>query len=73
MNIRPIRNEEDYVTAMARIDELWGAESGTAEGDELEGLALVVGKYEDERYPMPSSDPVEAIKFRKGSAGVDYL
>jgi len=24
MNIRPIRNEEDYVTAMARIDELWG-------------------------------------------------
>ncbi len=24
MNIRPIRNEEDYATAMARIDELWG-------------------------------------------------
>lgn len=66
MNIRSIRNEEDYTAAMARIDELWGAESGTAEGDELEVLALLVGKYEDEHYPMPPSNPIEAIKFRMG-------
>lgn len=36
MNIEQIRNEEDYAAAMARIDELWGADSGTAEADELE-------------------------------------
>ncbi len=70
MNIRPIRNEEDYVAAMARIDELLGAESGTAEGDELEVLALVVGKYEDEHYPMPPSNPIEAIKFRMDQQGL---
>ncbi|KRW69514.1 transcriptional regulator [Pseudomonas sp. TTU2014-096BSC] len=70
MNIRPIRNEEDYAAAMARIDELWGADSGTAEADELEVLALLVGKYEDEHYPMPSSNPVEVIKFRMDQQGL---
>lgn len=54
---------------MARIDELWGAERGTAEGDELGVLALVVGKYEDEHYPMPPSNPIEAIKFRMDQQG----
>ncbi|WP_312224755.1 helix-turn-helix domain-containing protein [Stutzerimonas nitrititolerans] len=70
MNIRPIRNEEDYAAAMARIAELWGAESGTAEGVELEVLALRVGKYEDEHYPMPPSSPIEAIKFRMEQQGL---
>ncbi len=69
MNIRPIRNEEDYATAMARIAELWGAESGTAEGVELEVLALRVGKYEDEHYPIPPSNPIETISFARISRG----
>ena len=64
MNIKPIRNEQDYTASMARIDELWGAEIGTPEGDELEVLALLVSTYEDEHAPMPPSAPTEAIKFR---------
>lgn len=55
---------------MARIDELWGAERGTAEGDELGVLALVVGKYEDEHYPMPPSNPIEGDQVPHGSAGL---
>ncbi|MNZ14590.1 Antitoxin HigA [compost metagenome] len=70
MNIKPIRTEDDYTAAMARIDELWGAEIGTPDGDELEVLALLIGKYEDERYPMPPSDPIEAIKFRMDQQGL---
>jgi HTH-type transcriptional regulator/antitoxin HigA len=70
MNIKPIRTEDDYTAAMVRIDELWGAEIGSPAGDELEVLALLVGKYEDERYPMPPSDPVEAIKFRMEQQGL---
>lgn len=53
MNIKPIRTEQDYTASMARIDELWGAEIGTPEGDELEVLALLVSTYEDEHAPMP--------------------
>jgi HTH-type transcriptional regulator/antitoxin HigA len=60
MTIRPIRGKEDYAAAQARVDELWGAPAGTPEGDELEALALLVGKYEDEHFPMPPSDPIGA-------------
>lgn len=49
--------------ALGRIEELWGSQSGTPEGDELDVLMLLVEKYEEENYAMPASDPVEAIKF----------
>ena len=70
MNIRLIRTEEDLNAAFARMDELWGAAMGTPEGDELEVLALLIEKYEDERHPMPPSDPIEAIKFRMEQQGL---
>lgn len=70
MNIKPIRTEADYAQAMVRIDELWGAAIDTPAGDELEVLALLVGKYEDEHYPMPPSEPIEAIKFRMDQQGL---
>lgn len=66
MHIKPIRTEQDYTASMARIDELWGAEIGTPEGDELEVLALLVSKYEDEHAPMPPSDPI----FRMDQQGL---
>ncbi len=34
------------------------------EGDELEVLMTLVEVYEEKNYPMPPSDPVEAIRFR---------
>lgn len=70
MNIRLIRSEQDYAASMARIDELWGAEVGSPEGDELEVLTLLVNKYEEDHYPLPPSDPVEAIKFRMDQQGL---
>lgn len=70
MNIKLIRTEEDFTAALARLDQLWGAPAGTPEGDELEVLALLIEKYEDENYPMPPSDPIEAIKFRMEQQGL---
>lgn len=64
MNIKPIRSDDDLTAAFARMEQLWGAEIGTPEGDELEVLAVLIEKYEDEHYPVPPSDPIEAIKFR---------
>ena len=70
MNIKPIRTEEDLAAAFARLEQLWGAEIGSPEGDELEILALLIEKYEDEHYPMPPSDPIEAIKFLMEQQGL---
>jgi HTH-type transcriptional regulator/antitoxin HigA len=30
--IRPIRSEDDYKAALAEVERLWGARSGTPEG-----------------------------------------
>jgi HTH-type transcriptional regulator/antitoxin HigA len=69
MNIKPIRSLEDLTAASARVQQLWGAEIGSSEGDELEILALLIEMYEDEHFPMPPSDPIEAIKFRMDQQG----
>ncbi|MGF0239381.1 helix-turn-helix domain-containing protein [Rhodococcus sp. IEGM1300] len=70
MDIKPIRSQEDLTAALARIEKLWGAEIGSPEGDELEILALLVEKYEDEHFPMLPSDPIEAIRFRMEQQGL---
>lgn len=59
--IRPIRDEEDYETALAEIEALWDAEPGTAEADRLEVLVTLVEAYEAVHYPIPSPDPIELI------------
>ena len=70
MNIKPIRSQEDLTAAFARVEQLWGADIGSSEGDELEILAMLIEKYEDEQFPMPPSDPIEAIKFRMDQQGL---
>ncbi len=69
MNIRPIRTEEDYEAALARIEALWDAAPGSEEADELEVLATLVDVYEEGHEPIPPPDPVEAILFRLEQSG----
>ena len=63
MKLKPIKSDRELNRALKRVDELWGAKSGTPKGDELDVLMLLVEKYEDEHFAIPTSDPVEAIKF----------
>ena len=63
MELKPIRSDLELNRALERIDELWGAKPGTARGDELDILMLLVERYEEEHFPIPASDPIEAIKF----------
>jgi len=63
MTLKIIKSEADYNKALERIEEIFDAELGTPEGDELELLSLLVEKYEDELYPIPDPDPIEAIEF----------
>lgn len=64
MKVNIIRTEAEYEKALARMEKLWGSPSGTAKGDELELLMLVVEAYEEANYPVPLPDPIEAIRFR---------
>ncbi|RLA22721.1 MAG: transcriptional regulator [Gammaproteobacteria bacterium] len=70
MNLKPIKNKNHYNQALERINELWGANHNTEKGDELDVLMLLVEKYEEEHYPVPPSDPVEAINFLMEQKGL---
>jgi len=69
-SVRPIRTEKDYDAAFKEVERLWGAKSGTPDGDQLEVLATLIEAYEDRHYPMDPPDPIEAIKFRMEQQGL---
>lgn len=63
-NVEPIRNEADYDAAMEEVAALWGAASGTPQGDRLDVLATLIDAYEaahdamDAPVPRPSGGKV---------------
>lgn len=69
-DLKPIRTETDYEVALAEVERLWGAKSGTPDGDRLDVLATLIEVYEAKHYPMDPPDPIEAIKFRMEQQGL---
>lgn len=67
--IRPIRTEQDYDAALARVETLMEAVRTEDEDDELDVLATLIELYEDARFPMDAPDPIAAIKFRMEQLG----
>lgn len=70
VEVKPIRTEADYEAALDEVAALWGASSGTVEGDRLDVLATLIDAYEARQYPMDPPDPIEAIKFRMEQQGL---
>jgi len=73
MDIRPIKTEQDYNSAISRIEKLWGAKKSTPEGDEFDLLVTIIESYEMKHYPIAPPDPIDAIKFRMEQMGLTKL
>jgi len=57
MNISSINNEQDYQNALNRLEQIFDAEKGSEEGNEMETLGILIEKYENEHYPIASPFP----------------
>ena len=77
--IRPIRTEEDYEAALARISELMDALSppeGQIEDEddpgrlELDVLSDLVERFEDKHYPIGFPSVTAAIEFQMDQMGM---
>ena len=68
--VKPIRSEADYEKALTEVERLWGARSGTPEGDRLDVLATLIDAFESAHHPIDPPDPIEAIKFRMEQQGL---
>jgi HTH-type transcriptional regulator/antitoxin HigA len=56
MYIKPVRTKKDYNNALKRKEKLWGAPLGTPRGDELDVIATLVDRYEEEHFPIEMND-----------------
>ncbi len=70
MEVKIIRNKQQYLATMERFEELFQAKSGTKESDEADMLALVIKDYEERHYVIEAPDPIEAIKYRMQQQGI---
>ena len=68
--LKPIKTRANYEAAVTEMKRLWGAKSGTPDGDRLDILATLVDTYEARHFPMDPPDPIEAIKFRMEQQGL---
>ncbi|MBU0499636.1 MAG: transcriptional regulator [Gammaproteobacteria bacterium] len=70
MNIKPIRSDDDLLTAFRHLEGIFQAEAGTLEADDAEILVTLIEAYENKHYPIGPADPIEAIKFRMEQQGL---
>jgi hypothetical protein len=70
MEIRPIRTDKDHRAALAEIDKLWGASSGTPDGDKLDILVTLVETAEGASVGGCHDPPIAAYRtFKLARAG----
>lgn len=72
MNIKPIRNDQDYKEALVMLEALVQKDPvpESEDGDKLSILSTLVEDYESTRYPQSFPTPLEAIEFRMEQANL---
>lgn len=70
MNWKVIKTEKEYNNASNRLMEIFHAEQGTPEGDEMELLSVLIKDYDDKHYLLPQLNPLEAIKYKMEGRGI---
>ena len=73
VTVNTIENEDDYEAALDELSELIDLDpaTGTPEGARLDVIGALVDAYEEEHFPIPDPDPIEAIRFRLEQQGLD--
>jgi HTH-type transcriptional regulator/antitoxin HigA len=71
--IKLIRTDQEYDQAIERLGYLMeiDPERGTSKGDELDILAVLIEKYENENFEIPKLNPIEVIEFFMEQKGFD--
>ena len=72
MEIKAIRTEADYLTALQEVSVLIDLDpsADSPEGERLDVLGTLVQAYEAKHHVIDLPDPIEAIKFRMEQSGL---
>lgn len=72
-NVKLIKTSNDYDQAIDRLGFLMDIDPkpNTPEGDELDVLAILIEKYEEETFEIPELDPIEVIEYMLEEKGYE--
>jgi HTH-type transcriptional regulator / antitoxin HigA len=72
MELRPIKTNKQYEAYLEWVDEHFDkkVKSSSPDGQKLQVALLLIKQYEDERFPIPIPDPLEAIKLKMAEKGL---
>jgi HTH-type transcriptional regulator/antitoxin HigA len=72
MNLRPIKTDDEYEAMLEWVDAQFdlAPEFNSQEGDQLQIALLLIKAYEDVHYPIPTPDPIEAVKLKMEEKGL---
>lgn len=62
VSVPVIKNPSDYQEALSRLDEIFDAQPGTPESDEMDILLLMIKDYEDKNTSIELADPIDVIR-----------
>ena len=72
---KPIKNEKELDAAFSRIDEIFNAQPGTSEGEELDLLTELVWAYEQRYHAIGAPNPIDLLnsKIEDGEITLEEL
>ncbi len=71
--LKPVKTKKDYEAALQRCYELMqkNVKANPKIADELEILSILVKAYEETHYPIPTPNPISAIRHRLEQSGLN--
>jgi len=72
MKLEIIKSEKDYQNYLDWVDQMFdkNISPNSPQGEKLQIALLLIKQYEDIHYPIPTPDPIEAIKLKMEEAGI---
>lgn len=72
MTLKPIKTEQEYETMLEWVDTQFdlSPDLNSPEGEQLQIALLLIKAYEDATYPVPTPDPIEAVKLKMQEKGL---
>jgi HTH-type transcriptional regulator/antitoxin HigA len=71
MDVKPLRNEQDYDWAMREVARYFEIDPalGMADGNRFEVLSILIKDYEDKHFAASHGDPIDVLRFAIESMG----
>ncbi len=72
MKLKPIKTNKEYETYLEWVDKQFEkkVKRNSPDGENLQVVLLLIKEFEDKNYPIPTPDPIDAIKLKMEEMGV---